>query len=129
MMLVADLTRDEVVSRLLRLESTLRSCGRTRLAIFGSRARGDQRPESDPDALIDVEGGRKFSLLDLVGVAHVIEDARDVCANIFMRRSLEPQMTTTIRRGIIGLLMTTRVYWRLRAIFGDQRPNKGAGEK
>src|SRR5215475_1840752 len=98
MMLVADLTRDEAVAGVLRLETMLRSCGITRLAIFGSRARGDQRPESDLDGLIDLEGGRKFSLLDLVGLAHVVEDALSLSANIFHTAEAGgPQMITTVR--------------------------------
>jgi uncharacterized protein len=103
MNVVADLTRDDVVSGLRRLEPRLRPFGVTRLAIFGSRARGDNQPESDLDVLIDVEHGRKFSLLDLVGIAHVIEDSLGLSANVFMRRSLEPQMSATIKRDIIEI--------------------------
>lgn len=101
MTLASDISKDEIISGLLSLEPELRKCGVSRLAIFGSRARGDHSPESDLDVLIDVVPGRKFSLLDLVGVAHVIEDAMHVNANIFMRRSLEPRMRETIGPDVI----------------------------
>jgi predicted nucleotidyltransferase len=101
MTLAAEITRDELVSGLIKLETNLRDCGVNRLAIFGSRARGDHQRESDLDVLIDVYPDQKFSLLDLVGVAHVIEDSLGVSANIFMRRSLEPQMAETIRSDIV----------------------------
>jgi predicted nucleotidyltransferase len=101
MAVIADLDRESVVSSLLTIEPQLRAHGVIRLAIFGSRARGDHRPESDLDVLIDVERGRKFSLLDLVGVSHVIGDSLGVPANIFMRRSLEPQMADAIRSDIV----------------------------
>lgn len=100
---VADIGTSELVSRLRRLEAELRASGVTRLAIFGSRARGHWRAGSDLDVLIDVDSGRKFSLLDLVGVAHVIEDSVGISANIFMRRSLEPDFVASIRPDIVEI--------------------------
>jgi len=47
----------------------------TKLAIFGSRARGDARPDSDLDVLVEVEPDSRFSMLDLIGVEHIIKDA------------------------------------------------------
>lgn len=65
--------------------------GVTRMSLFGSRARGDNREDSDVDLMIDVQQGRKFSLLDLIGVEHVVEDRIGLAANVFMRRSLEEE--------------------------------------
>ena len=101
MALVVDLTREDIVSSLRGLERKLRERGVTSLAIFGSRSRGDARQESDLDILIEIENGRKFSLLDLVGVSHVISDELGLPANMFMRRSLEPLMARTIEPDII----------------------------
>ena len=39
--------------------------------VFGSVARGDDRPASDLDLLVDMESDRSFP--DLVGLAHVLE--------------------------------------------------------
>jgi predicted nucleotidyltransferase len=100
-MRVNDQSSQRVLAGLRDLESALRADGVTHLAIFGSRARGDHRDDSDLDVLIEVAAGRKFSLLDLVGVAHTIEDSLGVPANIFMKRSLEPQIAETIENDIV----------------------------
>ncbi len=86
---MSDLSRTELVRKLAGLEPKLRADGVTSLALFGSRARGDNRPDSDIDLLIEVEPARKFSLIDLVRVAHDVEDETGLPANIFMKRSLD----------------------------------------
>ena len=98
---IADLSRDKIVSSLRRLEPKLRTCGVTKLAIFGSRARRDHRTESDLDVLIDIRAGMKFSLLDLVGVSHIISDELGIPADIVMRRSMDSTMAETIHPDII----------------------------
>ena len=114
MNLLSELARDEVVRGLARLEHRIRQAGVTRLAIFGSRARGDHRPDSDLDVLIEVAAEGKFSLLDLVGAAHIIEDELGVSANIFMKRSLSPHFADfNQERHCRGFLMSDRTYWRL----------------
>lgn len=45
----------------------LRKNGVVRAGIFGSYARGEQTKDSDIDILIEIRG-RKFSLLDLIGL-------------------------------------------------------------
>jgi predicted nucleotidyltransferase len=102
-MLIADLNREKLVAGLRELEGALRAQGITHLSIFGSRARGDSRADSDLDVLIEIRSGQKFSMLDLVGVAHTIEDALGVSANIFMKRSLEPQFASSIQRDIVEI--------------------------
>ncbi len=78
------MTRDEIIAKLKELAPALRTEGVKRLAIFGSRARGDAREDSDLDVLIDVDPSATFSLLDLVSVQHIIKDAtgtRDASRN------------------------------------------------
>ena len=90
-----------ILASLRKLEPTLRARGVNRLAVFGSRARNDYRPDSDLDVLIDVKEGKKFSLLDLVGVSHLISDSLRLEANIFMRRSLDEEMARAIQADVI----------------------------
>jgi uncharacterized protein len=62
------MTRDEIIGKLKAMESDLRARGITRLQMFGSRARGDNREDSDLDLLIDIDPKAGFSLIDLAGV-------------------------------------------------------------
>jgi uncharacterized protein len=61
------MTRDEIIARIRANESALRAKGVAHLAIFGSRARGAARSDSDLDVLIDIAAGQRFSLLNLSG--------------------------------------------------------------
>ncbi|HTV66923.1 MAG TPA: nucleotidyltransferase domain-containing protein [Rhizobiaceae bacterium] len=62
------MTREEIIEKLRAMEPELRARGITRLQMFGSRARGDNREDSDLDLLIEVDSKAKFSLIDLAGV-------------------------------------------------------------
>lgn len=92
-----DLAREELVADLRALRPAFEREGVTAMVLFGSRARGDNRLGSDIDLMIDIAQGRKFSLLDLVGVAHTIEDHFGLPANVFMRRSLDPDFLSAAR--------------------------------
>jgi uncharacterized protein len=96
-------TRDEIIASLLQLKAPLQEQGVVNLAMFGSRARGDHHAESDVDLLVDVKRDRKFSLLDLIGVSQIITDRLGIPANMFMRRSLEPEMAESIRPDIVEI--------------------------
>jgi len=57
------------VRRLIAPElPALRACGVTGLHVFGSVARGDARPTSDIDVIVDYDPDAKFNLIDLAGV-------------------------------------------------------------
>jgi predicted nucleotidyltransferase len=96
------LSREELIHQLAALESALRAEGVTGLALFGSRARQDNSPDSDIDLVIDIEANRRFSLLDLIGVQHIIGDRIGIEANILPKRSLEPGFLRELQRdGIV----------------------------
>jgi uncharacterized protein len=95
------MTRDEIIAKLKETAPALRAEGVTRLAIFGSRARGDAGEDSDLDVLIDVDPNATFSLLNLVGVQHIIKDATGLETQAEMRRSIEPRFARRIADDVI----------------------------
>ena len=95
--------RDTLVERLKGLRGRLAEDGVTHLAVFGSRARGDHRDDSDLDVLIEVEEGRKFSALDLVGIQHTVGDAIGLDVTAIMRRSVSPRLRRAIEPDVLDV--------------------------
>jgi hypothetical protein len=95
------MTKDQIIAKLRATVPALKAEGVTSLAIFGSRSRGDARGDSDLDVLVDIDPQAKFSLLDLIGVEHIIRDATGLETQAAMRRSLEPRFAERIADDII----------------------------
>lgn len=90
--LARDITRDQLVAELRRLRPAFEREGVTHMALVGSRARGDNRADSDVDLLIDVQAGRRFSLVEVARIIRTVEERVGIRADILMRRSLKPQL-------------------------------------
>jgi predicted nucleotidyltransferase len=73
------------------------------LALFGSRARGDNRPDSDIDLLVEVPEEDSFSILNLIGVEHAVSDNLGLKANAIMRRSLRDNFRASIEPDIVDI--------------------------
>jgi hypothetical protein len=98
---VADITIDTILASLREIEPAIKAHGVTRLAVFGSRARGDARPDSDLDILLDTTSRGEAPLFDLFKVQHLIEDATGVSTQISMREMLRPRMAERIADDLI----------------------------
>ena len=69
--------------------------------VFGSFARGESRPDSDLDLLVDLEPGR--SLLDLIAAKQDIEDLLGRRIDIVTERSLSPYIRDSVSQESILL--------------------------
>lgn len=85
-----DISREQLLAQLRALRPALEDRGVAHMSMFGSRARGDNRPDSDVDLLVDIKHGRKFSLLDAIGVGHVVEDSLGVETNVVVLDRFAP---------------------------------------
>jgi uncharacterized protein len=95
------MTREEIVTTIQKNADAIRAEGVTKLAIFGSRVRGDNRPDSDIDVLVEIEPDASFSLLNLIGVEHIIQDATGLPAQVTMRRSIPPRFAERIADDVV----------------------------
>jgi predicted nucleotidyltransferase len=73
----------------------LRARGVTHAALFGSRARGDNRPDSDTDIIIDVDAEARISVYDYVGLKEYIAGLFDGPVDVVSRDSLKPFLRPT----------------------------------
>ena len=99
--LARDISRDQLLAELRALRPVFEREGVAHMVLFGSRARGDHRPDSDVDLLIDVQPDRKFSLLDLIGVGHVVEDHIGLSGNALIRRDLKATLAERVGRDAV----------------------------
>lgn len=73
-----------------QVDQVLRQYRIKRLSAFGSRARGDARPDSDLDLVIDPP--EDTSLFDLVHIKDALEEAFGVKVNLLTRQGLRERL-------------------------------------
>ncbi len=84
--------RATIIERIKAKEAAIRKEGATHLYLFGSRARGDNKPTSDLDVYVDYDSRKKFSLLDLAGIKVLLEDELGLDVHITTKNSLYPEL-------------------------------------
>ncbi|MCX8255430.1 hypothetical protein RHAL1_03852 [Beijerinckiaceae bacterium RH AL1] len=84
------MTRDRIIQVLKEAEGELRALGVSRAALFGSAARGDQRPDSDIDIMVELSPDADISLFDYVGIVQYLEDLFPQRVDVANRAALKP---------------------------------------
>ena len=92
------MTVSEIVTRIASTANAFKAEGATALYIYGSRARGTGREDSDLDVFVDYEPGSGFSLMHLAGIKLALEDTLGLDVSVTTRNSLHPMMKESIER-------------------------------
>lgn len=72
--------------------------GVRRIAVFGSRARGDEKPDSDLDLLVEFPSGT--TLLDHAGMEQDLSDMLDVKVDLVSWKGMSPHLRKYIERDV-----------------------------
>jgi predicted nucleotidyltransferase len=96
--------RADLVARLRAHTDEIRQHGIVSLAIFGSRARGDERPGSDLDVLVAYDPERPFTLYDLVRVERLLEDLTGLDVHVSTRDGFCPHRLDRVLKDAISVL-------------------------
>lgn len=62
------------------------------VGVFGSYVRGEQRPDSDIDILIDLTDPPQIDLFDLVELEHYLSDLLEKKADVVLKRNLRKRI-------------------------------------
>jgi predicted nucleotidyltransferase len=84
------MNRQDIIATLRKNERELRERGVTHAALFGSRARGDNRADSDTDIMIEVDPAACLSVYDYVGLKEYIASLFDGPVDVVSRDGLKP---------------------------------------
>jgi predicted nucleotidyltransferase len=80
----------EILAKLQANEPELRQHGVAHAALFGSRVRGDNRPDSDTDILIEIDPEAHITVFDYAGLKEYIASLFDGPVNVVSRDGLKP---------------------------------------
>lgn len=95
------MTRDQIVAAIRQNADAIRGKGVSKLAIFGAHAGDDYRPDSDIDVLVEIDPETFFSLLNLIDVEDIIEEATGLQAQATVRRAMSPDFAPQIADDVV----------------------------
>jgi uncharacterized protein len=86
----------EILARLRENETALRSRGVGHAALFGSRARGDNRPDSDIDIMIEIDPEARISVWGYVGLKEYISALFNGPVDVVDREALKSYVAPVV---------------------------------
>lgn len=74
----------------------LKNQGATKIAVFGSYVRGEEKPGSDIDIIVEFSGRK--SLLDLVRIERELSGVLGIKVDLLTEKSISPYLIDTIKK-------------------------------
>lgn len=90
------MNKEDIFKKMTRI---LKSQGASKIAVFGSYVRGEEKPESDIDII--VEFSERKSLLDLVGIEQEVSDALGIKVDLLTEKSISPYLIDRIKKEMV----------------------------
>jgi len=90
------MTSQDILTRLRENEAALRARGVAHAALFGSRARGDSRPDSDTDIMIEIDPTARVSVYDYVALKDYIAGLFEGPVDVVSREGLKPYVRPAV---------------------------------
>ncbi len=88
--------RDQVLAKAELIQSLAKAHGASSVELFGSAARGEERPDSDIDVMVEMAPGR--SLLDLIALNHDLEALLGRKVEVVSKAGMKPRVLAQARR-------------------------------
>jgi predicted nucleotidyltransferase len=92
---------EQALSTLRQAEAALRAKGVQHAALFGSIARGEGRPDSDIDILIDFDPAACITMFDYVAVTNDIASLFDGPVDVIDREALKPHLRKPLAKDLV----------------------------
>jgi uncharacterized protein len=93
--------KQDILARLREHQAALNAKGVNHAALFGSRARGDDRADSDIDILVEIAPDVPMDVFTYVGIVHSIEDLFPIRVDVSNRIALKPHVRPFAERDAV----------------------------
>lgn len=95
------ISRDQALGILRRHQAELKALGVRRAAVFGSVSRGEARPDSDLDIMIELDNAEHLTAFDYAGIKRKVAALFPVRTDVVAHDSIKKSVSAAVSRDAI----------------------------